>query len=130
MKIIIGKHIHSHWMGECGNGHTLSSSLHARNIQERLCKSHIVPFLFVINFFFLKFSHPSLQGVLHIREGGGSNEEDCQGFQIDFLFFSFSPKNTHTRHRGPKHYVLNKTIESYYGTPIDPIGLIFLLNWV
>ena len=42
----------------------------------------------------------------------------------------FSPKNTHTRHRGPKHYVLNKTIESYYGTPIDPIGLIFLLNWV
>ena len=68
-------------MGECGNGHTLSSSLHARNIQERLCKSHIVPFPFVINFFFLKFSHPSLQGVLHIREGGGSYEEDCQGVQ-------------------------------------------------
>ena len=68
-------------MGECGNGHTLSSSLHARNIQERFCKSHIVPFPFVINFFFLKFSHPSLQGVLHIREGGGSYEEDCQGVQ-------------------------------------------------
>ena len=95
MKIIIGKHIHSHWMGECGNGHTLSSSLHARNIQERLCKSHIVPFLFVINFFFLKFSHPSLQGVLHIREGGGSNEEDCQGFQKKI----FSKKHTHKTQR-------------------------------
>ena len=92
VKLIIGKHIHSHWMGECGNGHTLSSSLHARNIQERLCKSHIVPFLFVINFFFLKFSHPSLQGVLHIREGGGSYEEDCQGVQKKIF-----SKKTHTQ---------------------------------
>ena len=93
--MIIGKHIHSHWMGECGNGHTLSSSLHARNIQERLCKSHIVPLPFVINFFFLKFSHPSLQGVLHIREGGGSYEEDCQGVQKKI----FSKKHTHKTQR-------------------------------
>ena len=94
--MIIGKHIHSHWMGECGNGHTLSSSLHARNIQERLCKSHIVPFPFVINF------HRCRECYISERE------VEAMKKIVKVSKKRFSPKNTHTRHRGPKHHVLNK----------------------
>ena len=69
VKLIIGKHVHSHWMGECSNGHTLSSSLHARNIQERLCKSHIVPFVFVINFFLIEVFASIVAGSVTYQRG-------------------------------------------------------------